>query len=141
TGTPSYRHGYLGDGLSSDAMRRWLASHQGEFSARPQDVAENTMVSLIEDYSASEDVLAGYLMATMDFGNLRLIAGARVERTEFEASGWMVDLDEDGALTASRSAASSSYTSVLPGLHLRYDTDGDWVLRGAVTTTIARPSF
>src|SRR5690606_4303382 len=62
-------------------------------------------------------------------------------RTEFEASGWMLDLDEDGELTASRSAASSSYTSVLPGLHLRYDTAGDWVLRGAVTKTIARPSF
>jgi len=141
TATPSYRHGHLGDGMSSDAMRRWLAANRSGFTPRPQDVAENTMISLIEDYSASEDVLAGYLMATMDVGNLRVIAGARVERTDFEAGGWMVDLDEDGVLTASRSAAASSYTSVLPGLHLRYDTDGDWVLRGAITKTIARPGF
>ena len=141
TGTPSYRHGHLGDGMSSNAMRSWLAANQGGFSARPQDVAENTMISLIEDYSASEDVLAGYLMATMDFGNLRVIAGARVERTDFDARGWRVEIDEDGELAASASTASSSYTSVLPGLHLRYDTDDDWVLRGAVTRTIARPTF
>lgn len=141
TGSPSYRHGYYGDGLSSSAMHRWLRSNQGDFSARPQDVAENTMISLIEDYTASEDVLAAYLMGTMDFGNLRVIAGARVERTEFDANGWMVDIDEDGELTATPSSASSAYTSVLPGLHLRYDTDGDWVMRGAITKTIARPSF
>src|SRR3546814_17129603 len=80
-------------------------------------------------------------MGTMDFGNLRVIAGARVERTEFDATGWMVDLDEDGVLTASPTSASSSYTSVLPGLHLRYDTDDAWVLRGAVHKTVARPTF
>ena len=141
TGSPGYRHGNMGDGLSSGAMRRFLRDSRGAFSARPGDVAENTMISLVEDYTASEDVLAAYLMGTMDFGNLRVIAGARVERTEFDASGWMVDLDEDGALTASPTSASSSYTSVLPGLHLRYDTGNDWVLRGAVTKTVARPTF
>ncbi|HEY4530634.1 MAG TPA: TonB-dependent receptor [Luteimonas sp.] len=141
TGAPSYRHGYYGDGLSSGAMRRWLRDNQAAFTARPQDVAENRMVSLVEDYRASEDVLAAYLMGTMDFGDLRVVAGARVEHTGFDATGWAVDLDADGALTATPTSASTSYTSVLPGLHLRYDTSADWVLRGAVTTTIARPGF
>ena len=141
TGSPGYRHGDYGDGMSSAAMRRFVRGNRGAFSARPQDVAENTMVSLVEDYTASEDVLAGYLMGTRDIGNLRVIAGARVERTKFDATGWMVDLDEDGALSASPTASSTSYTSVLPGLHLRYDTGNDWVLRGAVTKTIARPTF
>ncbi|MGJ4730069.1 TonB-dependent receptor [Luteimonas sp. SDU101] len=141
TPSPSYRHGHLGDGMSSRAMRDWLAGNRALFSERPGDAAENTMVSLVEDYTASEDVLAGYLMATVDVGALRVIAGARVERTEFEAGGWMVDLDADGVLSTSRTSAASSYTNVLPGLHLRYDTDGDWVLRGAVTKTIARPTF
>ncbi|WP_129135507.1 TonB-dependent receptor [Luteimonas sp. YGD11-2] len=141
TGSPGYRHGDYGDGMSSAAMRRFVRGNRGAFSARPQDVAENTMVSLVEDYTASEDVLAGYLMGTRDIGNLRVIAGARVERTEFDATGWMVDLDADGELTAAPTSSSSSYTSVLPGLHLRYDTGNDWVLRGAVTKTIARPTF
>nr|WP_207748914.1 TonB-dependent receptor [Luteimonas sp. MC1895] len=141
TGSPSWRHGNLGDGLSSNAMRRYLRENRQLFSERPGDVGENAMISLVEDYTASEDVLAAYLMGTMDFGNLRVVAGARIERTDFDATGWMVDLDEDGVLTAAPSSAAKSYTSVLPGLHLRYDTNGDWVLRGAVTKTIARPGF
>lgn len=141
TGSPSYTHGNMGDGISSRAMNRYLRDNLSLYTARPQDVAANTEISLIEDYTASEDILAGYLMATMDFDKLRVIAGARVERTEFEATGNVVDLEDEetiGSITTRD--VSSSYTSVLPGLHLRYDM-GDWVLRGAYTTTIARPSF
>lgn len=141
TNVPGYTHGNMGDGISSAAMNADLRDRLGEYSARPQDVAANTEVSLIEDYTASEDILAGYLMATMDLDRLRVIAGARVERTEFEATGNVVDLEDEETIGAiSTRNVSSSYTSVLPGLHLRYDMD-DWVLRGAYTTTIARPSF
>ncbi len=37
--------------------------------------------------------------------------------------------------------ASSSYSNVLPGLHLRYDSGNDWVLRFAANKTLSRPSF
>ncbi|WP_334178227.1 TonB-dependent receptor [Pseudoxanthomonas sp.] len=141
TGSPRYTHGNMGDGISSRAMNRYLRDHLSDYTARPRDVAANTEVSLIEDYTASEDILAGYLMATMDFDKLRVIAGARVERTEFEATGNVVDLEDEETIRAITTRdVSSSYTSVLPGLHLRYDM-GDWVLRSAYTTTIARPSF
>ena len=138
---PRFRHGGMGDGISSRAMREWLARHRGEYSERPQDVAGNDEASLIEDYVASEDILAGYLMATVDVGNLRVIAGARVERTDFEATGNEVNVDEEGDVSFGTRTATSRYTEVLPGLHLRYATDGDWVLRGAYTNTIGRPSF
>lgn len=141
TGSPRYTHGNMGDGISSRAMVNYLRGNLGDYSARPQDVAANTEISLIEDYTASEDVLAGYLMATMDFDKLRVIAGARVERTEFEATGNVVDLEDEetiGSITTRD--VSSSYTNVLPGLHVRYDLD-NWVLRGAYTHTIARPAF
>src|SRR5690606_22259184 len=84
---PDYRHGNMGDGISSRAMRDYLAGRLSEYSARPQDVAENTEVSLVEDYIASEDILAGYVMGTRDFDNLRVILGARVEHTKFDATG------------------------------------------------------
>src|SRR5690606_32999096 len=77
--SPSYRHGNMGDGISSADMREWLSRQQGAYSERPGDVVDNDEISLIEDYVASEDIMAGYLMATADFGNLRVIAGARVE--------------------------------------------------------------
>lgn len=139
--SPGYTHGNMGDGISSADMRAWLAARQGDYTARPQDVLGNQEVSLLEDYVASEDILSGYLMATADIGNLRVIAGARVERTEFEATGNGMETDEDGVTTFVARQASSRYTNVLPGLHLRYDTQNDWVLRGAYTQTIGRPSF
>lgn len=141
TRPPSYSFGDMGDGISSAAMNDYLRANLGEYGERPQDVAANTEVSLLEDYTASEDVLAGYLMATMDFDQLRVIAGARVEHTAFEATGNVVELEDEETIgSISTRNVSSSYTSVLPGLHLRYDMD-DWVLRGAYTTTIARPAF
>ncbi len=141
-GSPDYRHGDMGDGISSRRMREYLAQRLSDYSARPQDEAANTEVSLIEDYVAGEDILAGYFMGTMDFDGLRVIFGARVERTSFDATGNVVDIDEDGDIASiTQRRVSTDYTSVLPGLHLRYDTEGDWVLRGAYTHTIGRPSF
>jgi TonB-dependent receptor len=140
--SPDYTHGDMGDGISSGAMNDYLRDHLDEYSARESDEAVNTEISLIEDYVASEDIQAGYLMATMDFDNLRVIAGARIERTEFEATGNVVDLEDEetiGSITTRN--VSSSYTNVLPGLHLRYDTDAGWVFRGAWTNTIGRPAF
>ena len=138
---PRYTHGDMGDGISSWAMRRYLAANLDRYSERPQDVAGNLETSLVEDYTASEDILAGYLMGTVDFGALRVIGGVRLERTDFDATGNEVDIDDDGNLTWAPRSVNERYSDVLPGLHLRYDMAGDWVLRGAWTETLARPSF
>ena len=136
-----HRHGNLGQWLDSGRMNAWWAANKGNYSARPQDVAENTALSLEEDYRAKEDIFAAYAMGTWDIGRLRLIGGVRVESTRYAADGYSVDIDEDGVATISGRDASSSYTNVLPGLHARYDTDSGWVLRGAANKTVARPGF
>lgn len=141
-GSPDYRHGNMGDGISSRAMLRYLRERLGEYGERPQDEAANTEISLIEDYVANEDVLSGYFMATHDFDNLRLIAGVRVEQTKFEATGNRVELaDEETIESITTRTAENDYTNILPSIHLQYETGGDWMLRGALTRTIARPGF
>ncbi len=140
--TLDHRGGPLGQGMSSAAMRRWWASNGSLYSARPQDVAGNTMVSLEEDYTANEDIFAAYAMGTWDIGALRVIGGVRVENTQFSATGNQVDIAADGTtVTVTPRTASNSYSNVLPGLHLRYDTDNNCVLRGSVNKSVARPSF
>jgi hypothetical protein len=62
--TPDHRGGSLGQGMSSDAMRRYWAQHGGQYSARPQDAGGNALTSLEEDYTASEDIFASYAMGT-----------------------------------------------------------------------------
>lgn len=140
--TLGHRGGSLGQGMNPAAMRAWWAANGHLYSARPGDVASNMMASLEEDYTASEDIFSAYAMGTWDIGALRVIGGVRVEGTQFNASGNQVDIAADGeTVTVTPRTASNSYTSVLPGLHLRYDTGNNWVLRGSLNKSVARPSF
>lgn len=141
-GAPDHRHGTLGQGMSSDLMRRYWAANSGLYSARPQETGANALTSLEEDYSASEDIFSTYGMGTWDIGALRIIGGVRVENTQFKAIGNQVDVAEDErSFTVTPRVADSSYTNVLPGLHLRYDATDDWVLRASANKTVSRPSF
>ena len=137
---PEHRHGPLGQGMSSDAMRRYWAANADRYSARPQDVAGNATASLEEDYLAREDIFATYAMGTWDIGALRVIGGVRVENTRFTATGNRVDVD-GSAFTVTPVEADRSYSTVLPGLHLRYDAADDWVFRASANKTVSRPSF
>lgn len=139
----SHRFGDLGDGISVRRMLEYLRANAGQFGERPRDVDENLILSLADDYSADENILAAYLMGTFDIGDLRVIAGGRFERTEFDAVGNVIELNDDGdlVLPVTSRRVSSSYDSFLPGLHLRYDGVQNWVIRGAWTNTIARPGF
>lgn len=139
---PSHRHNSLGQALSSSAMRDYWARNGGLYSADDGDAGSNATAALSEDYASKEDILAAYAMGTWDIGALRVIAGVRVESTRFSATGNQIDLDEGGEnFTVSQLKASSSYRSVLPGLHLRWDGGDDWALRAAVTKTVSRPGF
>lgn len=142
TSSPDHRGGSLGQGMSSDAMRRYWAQNAGRYGARPQDAGANALTSLEEDYTASEDILASYAMGTWDVGALRIIGGVRVENTQFQATGNRVEVAANGrSYTVTPLTANRSYTNVLPGLHLRYDAGSDWVVRAAANKTVSRPSF
>ncbi|KAF1017580.1 MAG: Colicin I receptor [Stenotrophomonas maltophilia] len=142
TGSPEHRHGSMGQGMDSDAMRRYWAQHSAEYSGRPQDAGANAATSLEGDYTAREDIFASYAMGTWDIGALRVIRGVRVESTRFSATGNRVDVASNGrSFSVTPVQASKSYTNVLPDLHLRYDAGNDWVLRFAANKTVARPGF
>ena len=77
---------------------------------------------------ANEQVWGGYLMGTMEFDNLKVIGGLRIENTDW-----------DGADVDASSTVDGSYTNYLPSLLLRYDAADDIVLRAAYTESIGRP--
>lgn len=138
---PSYGLGNLGQGISSSAFRAFYNANRNAFSARPQDVDDNLVLNEGADFRAEEDVTAGYLMGTWDLERLRIIAGARLERTEFSASGNELVFDANGDLTIGQRSADSGYTNLLPGVHLRYEPADNLVVRAAWSNTIARPNF
>jgi len=132
--TSPYSHGLadMGEGISSAAFMSFYNQNQSLFTQRPQDVDENTELSLSQDFTADEDVTAAYMMGTWDLDRLRIIAGGRVERTEYSARGNELVYGVDGALSVNARNVNSKYTDFLPGLHVRYEPTDDLVIRARI---------
>ncbi len=92
--------------------------------------------SLLEDWNTSEDVLAGYVMTGATWGKTSLIAGVRVERTDFETKGNQVR----GAVITPTIGARD-YDNVLPSVLVRHDFSKNLVGRLSYSGAIRRPSF
>jgi TonB-dependent receptor len=140
----SFPFSSLGDGISSSAFRNYFYANRALFGEEDAvETAINKLTSESADFEADEDVYAGYLMGTWDWTDWRLIAGARVERTDFSSKGNALTLNEDadGFDRDEKIKGSSKYTNFLPGLHLRYEGFNNLVVRGAWSNTIGRPNF
>ena len=87
-----------------------------------------------------ENVYATYLMGNARIGDLTVITGARLEKTDLDGWGHQV-LTPGGILTrVSRVTTKNESTDLLPSLNAIYSITPQLQLRGAVTKTIARPN-
>ncbi|WP_269523660.1 TonB-dependent receptor [Coraliomargarita parva] len=94
--------------------------------------------SIIEDYESDETVMAAYLMGSFALNEWEIIAGARVEYTDFETEGYSHDEDTDAVSPVD---SDKDYTNFLPGVHVRRQFNDDLIFRASWTNTIARPTF
>ena len=102
--------------------------------------------SVVNDYLINEDLTAAYLMGTMNFGPLFVLAGARYEETQFTAQGNRADIIEDEeteieTVTLSETDFENTYSDILPSLHARYKFSEKTQLRAAWTNSLVRPTF
>ncbi|WP_165967360.1 TonB-dependent receptor [Luteimonas aestuarii] len=97
--------------------------------------------SITGDYSASEDVHAGYVRFDANWDKLTMVAGLRYERTSTEgnATSYLVPENEDPIITPQSS--SRDYGNLLPSVHLRYEMTPDSIFRASYSTAINRPDF
>lgn len=86
------------------------------------------------NYTAYEDITAGYGEAKLTVGNLDIVAGVRVEGTKQGYDTHPVVLD-------SLSNAKKTYTDVLPSIQLKYKLNDQSNLRASYFKSIARPSL
>ena len=101
---------------------------------------ERDLSELAGNFDATERIFGGYAMLEQQLGpQLTALAGLRVERTSLDYAGFVYD-DEAETLTAT-DRATSDYTNVLPGLHLKFNASERTLLRFAYTNTLARPNY
>jgi len=127
-------------GPAPDAARTLAAS--GDPAIFAENVAYGRRISDQETFEASEDVAAGYGMATLQFGKVTLLGGARYEHTRLANLGNIVRFDTTGQYAATEPVrARSSYGAFYPMAHLRYQVDERTNIRLAATRARARPSY
>jgi len=121
--------------IDADAIRRFTAENLGG----PRFVrngANSLSNDTLNDYDLNERVTAGYVMADVDFGAVRVIGGWRVEHTATEVQGFRL-----AGSTVTPVSREGEYTDFLPSLHLRFEPREDVVLRLAYTRTLGRPQY
>ena len=133
----NFVNGYgLGPGIDSLGVSTFRAVNPDLFVVNE---SRTFLASFTEDYDVSETITAAYGMATLTHGPLRWIAGVRMEHTETEASGFVIDESDFSNLTPI--TAERDYTHWLPGVHVRYVPNVYFAARASATQTIARPGF
>lgn len=122
-----------------------LVAFDGYFRGNPGSFVLNPLTSALGsksvDYTTNEDVTAAYGMASVTRGDLTVLGGLRVERTEFETRGWSIALPGTAAQTFAPLVVSRSYTNWLPGIHARYKLGKQAQLRASFNQSLARPNY
>jgi TonB-dependent receptor len=104
--------------------------------------------SNIEDYEATDEITAAYLMGTFDFGRSSLIVGARFEEFKWDGSNKEVgyaldptsgDLELSGEITTRSFGYSETFW--LPGVHYRIEATESLVARASYNRSYARPQL
>ena len=95
-----------------------------------------TSDSFDADFSLIEKVSAGYVMNTINFGRVRIVAGARFEGTNLATR--TPTLDADGNVTGTFNAGGS-YVKVLPSASVRFALRSDTNLRLVYSRGMSRP--
>ncbi len=97
--------------------------------------------TLSRDFRDTENVTAGYLMYTGEFGKLNVLAGVRIEATYATYGNYLTTTDAAGNSTTAFVNNGKKYTNVFPTVQLKYEFSNDLQLRATYSTGIARPGF
>lgn len=146
-GRQTYRLADIEPVVGKSEWRDWLKANG--YSGFELNDIDTSIASNAEDYRASEDILAGYLLGRFENEWARLIAGVRVERTSTNSEGNLVTYEETTdangddieIVTVDQVAFSRSYTDWLPSVSLRANAGNDIILRAGVYRSVVRPNF
>ena len=102
-----------------------------------------------EKINIEETLLSAYVMQTFDMEWGSIIAGVRIEDTEYQTVGYRLktvsgtDINYENIAAGEKEELSvkRTYTNYLPSLHVNYDIDDERKLRLSYTTGISRPSY
>ncbi|MEN9637245.1 MAG: hypothetical protein RL077_5649 [Verrucomicrobiota bacterium] len=133
-----------GYGIFNNAMpqrdRYDLLKVDALFKSTPQYfAASGTSVSFrAAPKIISEGVSAGYVQGSTKAGQLSVLGGVRLERTDIDSQGTFADAARPASSLITR---KGDYQKIFPSVHLRYPASQNLLLRASYSTSSARPAI
>jgi TonB-dependent receptor len=93
------------------------------------------------DFRDKENITAGYLMYTGEFGKLNVLTGVRIEATDAVYGNYLLTTPSTGPSINTFVNNGKKYTNVFPTLQFKYTFTNDLQFRATYSTGIARPGF
>ncbi|MBM3853703.1 MAG: TonB-dependent receptor, partial [Verrucomicrobia bacterium] len=149
-------------GLQFLKLPELMETLRGQSQFFRRNVATSTQDTIRNDTRAEESVLAAYLQGDVRWGRLNVVAGVRMEETEFSASGykqeitpaerarraaWVGTVTDDEQTRRSLAEygnptrGEGEYRNFFPSVHLKYNATRNLVGRLSYSTGIGRPNF
>jgi TonB-dependent receptor len=132
-------HASFGPTLNLGGLKQFFDTRPSFFTFDPLATQAD---SATQDFQADERVAAGFLMGQLDFDRWNLLAGVRLEHTsgDYHANELLY---RGGAFTGATRPASgeTSYTDVLPGVHVNIFPRRNLTVRLAWTNALGRPAY
>jgi len=133
----SQNFGYnLGNKFDEDAADAFFASVRNPLRADPGNLRVSQ--SIESDFEAEENIFAGYAMTRVELDRTQIVAGLRVEHTDFSSTAFRFNTDTD---TATPQSNDRSYTNVFPNFTVRHEFQDNLIGRFAATRAISRPNY
>lgn len=127
---------------NTDAFLDFWEQNQDRADLFSLDPVESAEEEVEADAIVTEGVYAGYLMGSIQVGQLTSTGGLRVEATNTTADRYrFIDDPTLEEYQITQTTASNNYIDYLPSLHLVYQFRPDLQIRGAWSNTIGRPDY
>lgn len=119
-------------------MRDFFDYYQRYFVINDRD---DKTIDYAEDYTANEDIFAGYAMVRHDIGNLMMLGGVRYERTDIDYEGRKIITNGSFFRGMDTLTDSRTHEFLLPQFQIKYTLGNDMNIRAAYTNSYSRPNF
>jgi TonB-dependent receptor len=142
-----YLQGYPTFGPTTDFSKilAFFNANKNDGVSFPRDFKTTISRNLGGDFNETERVYAGYVMNTINFENIRIQAGVRIEGTSesFLANSvfFPSDFNTNHNALVTPVPGSHDYIDVLPSIQIQSSLDQNTIIRAGYGMGISRPNF
>jgi TonB-dependent receptor len=131
-------HYSIGPHFNPNAWEAFYNQNFGQANGLVEDPVSEALANAQSYQRDKEDVYALYGQYKVTFDTVGLLGGVRVEKTH---ASYFANILNSDTNTLTPNTAENNYTNVFPTLQARWEIATKFIMRGSISSAIARPGF